>query len=67
MTRISYTRTINGVSSGVWHVSTPREFHTHTTDRAGPYKEVRQYLAQSLGQGTERSFDVLEVTSSLEG
>jgi len=61
MTRISYTRTINGISSGVWHTSTTKRFPVHTTDEAGPHREVRQYLAESLGKGTERSFDVLEV------
>jgi len=61
MTRISYIRTIGQISSGVWHLSTKKKFPTHTTDDWGRYKEVRQFLAESLGQGTERSFDVLEV------
>jgi len=65
MTRITYIKVpLKGKPSGPWYLSTDRRFEKHTSDEAGPYKEVRQYLSQLNAEITERGFDVLEVTES---
>jgi hypothetical protein len=61
-TRITYIKVpLGGQPSGPWHLSTDHAFSKHTTDDAGPYKEVREYLCTFNKGCTSRSFDVLEV------